>query len=319
MEFTKKNILVITDGSQGMISQVMGLAQQISANIESLESKIIFPWSKLQPGILPIFSWIFLNEIDVNTKPDIIISCGRRSVYLSIYFKRKYKDVITIHIQNPKINFQNFDYIIAPEHDNIEGNNVLSSIGALHRFTNETLKKIPESSFNLPKKNLISVFVGGDNNHYSFSKQETINLAEKIIKLKKNNSMCNFFILTSRRTSKEIKNILKLKLKGFAKICEEDDKNAYIYSLKFSEFFIVSSDSTSMISECAFTGKPIYIFHLPFKRISKRLYKFHNLFEKLNITKKLPNDNVLISWNYESLDESKRIASIVKERIIKEI
>ena len=45
--------------------------------------------------------------------------------------------------------------------------------------------------------------------------------------------------------------------------------------LKNSKFFIVTSDSTSMISECAFTGKPIYVYHLPFKRISKRISNFH--------------------------------------------
>ena len=71
-----------------------------------------------------------------------------------------------------------------------------------------------------------------------------------------------------------------------------------------------------MISECALTGNPIFVFHLPFKRKSKRIEKFHENFQKLNITKKL-NNNDLISWSYNCLNESKRIASIVKERIIK--
>ena len=97
-----------------------------------------------------------------------------------------------------------------------------------------------------------------------------------------------------------------------------DEKNPYTFALKNSEFFIVTSDSTSMISECAITGNPIFIFHLPFKRQSKRIEKFHEKFQKLHITKKLDNNNNLIPWTYNSLNESKRIASIVKERIIKE-
>ena len=91
MDFSKKNILVLTDGSEGMISQVIGLAQEFSNNITSIKTRIIFPWSRLQPGILPIFSWIFINKINFKTKPDLIISCGRKSVYLSIYLKRKYR------------------------------------------------------------------------------------------------------------------------------------------------------------------------------------------------------------------------------------
>ena len=89
MDLSKKNILVITDGSEGMVSQVVGLAQEISENINSIKTKIIFPWSKLQPGILPIFSWIFLNNLNFINKPDIIISCGRKSVFLSIFLKKK--------------------------------------------------------------------------------------------------------------------------------------------------------------------------------------------------------------------------------------
>ncbi len=82
-------------------------------------------------------------------------------------------------------------------------------------------------------------------------------------------------------------------------------------------FFVVTSDSTSMISECAFTGKPIFVFHLPFKRLSKRIESFHHEFEDLNITKKFLDNVDLNPWQYETIDEAKRISGIVKERIIK--
>ena len=95
-------------------------------------------------------------------------------------------------------------------------------------------------------------------------------------------------------------------------------KNPYTFALKYSIFFIVTSDSTSMISECAFTGKPIFIFHLPFKRASKRINNFHNQLEKLNITKKLKDQSNFTNWNYIHINESERIASIIKERIIKD-
>ena len=115
-----------------------------------------------------------------------------------------------------------------------------------------------------------------------------------------------------------MKNALKDKLKDIAIIWNENEKNPYTFALKNSDFFIVTSDSTSMISECAFTGNPIFIFHLPFKRQSKRIENFHKQFQKLKITKKLDYKNDLIPWTYVALNESKRIASILKERIIKE-
>ena len=162
MNFSKKNILILTDGSDGMISRAMGLSKQISSEINSIKTKIFFPWNNIQPGILPIYSWIFKNNIDISPIPDILISCGRKSVYLSIYLKKKYKNVISIHIQNPKVNFKKFDYIIAPHHDNIKGRNVITSIGALHKFDQNSFNNVIDEQYNIPKKNLLSVIIGGN-------------------------------------------------------------------------------------------------------------------------------------------------------------
>ena len=291
MDFSKKNILVLTDGSEGMISQVMGLANQISFKINSIKTEIIFPWNKLQPGILPVYSWTFKKKFNILTSPDFIISCGRKSVYLSIYLKRKYKKAITIHIQDPKINFKKFDYIVAPEHDMINGNNVITSIGALHKFDQLIFDKVEDKYFNIPKNNLVSIIVGGNNNHYSFSLKEINKLITKINNLKNNNPKYIFLIIFSRRTTDLIKKIINDKLNSNTIIWNDNQKNPYTYALKYSNYFIITSDSTSMISECAYTGKPIYIFHLTFKRISKRIKKFHDQFEFLNITKDLDAAN----------------------------
>jgi len=317
LDFSKKNILIITDGSQGMMSQAEGLAKQFNLNFHSIKTKLIFPWSILPPGILPIFSWIFLNKKKISIPPDIIISCGRKSVYFSIYLKKKYNS-ISIHIQNPKINFNYFDYIVAPQHDNIKGQNIIKSIGALHKFNDKLFKEVLDTNFKIPKNNLISVIIGGSNNHYRFSKKEILELIFKIKNMKNLNSNYNFLILYSRRTTQNIKKLIKENLNKDSIIWEKNNHNAYSYALKNSDYFIVSSDSTSMISECAFTGKSIFVFHLPFKRKSKRIEKFHNQFQNLNITKKLQDTNYLIPWKYDPLNESKKIASILKERIIKE-
>ncbi|MDC0226700.1 mitochondrial fission ELM1 family protein [Alphaproteobacteria bacterium] len=318
MDFLNKNILVLTDGSEGMISQVIGLAQELEGNVKSIKTRLIFPWSNLQPGILPIFSWIFKNKIKNIAKPDIIISCGRQSVYLSIFLKRKYKNIINIHIQNPKVNFLKFNYIIAPIHDKVEGENVINSIGALHKFNENFFKEINEKNFDIPKKDLISVIIGGKNNHYKFSLKEANKLIAIIKNIKKLNPNYNFLIIFSRRTSLDIKLAFINNLNKIAIIYDENKTNCYGYALKYSNFFFVTSDSTSMISECAFTKKPIYVFHLLFKRKSKRFIRFHNQFHKLNITKKLEMESDLITWDYQQLNESKRIASILKKRIIKE-
>ena len=49
-------------------------------------------------------------------------------------------NVKTIHIQNPKLSFNNFDLLLIPEHDRIKGKNVIQTKGALCFFEEKDFK-----------------------------------------------------------------------------------------------------------------------------------------------------------------------------------
>ena len=68
-----------------------------------------------------------------------------------------------------------------------------------------------------------------------------------------------------------------------------------------------------MISEASLTGKPVYIANILPKRNDKRFQNFRNLFRSLNITRSLGEP--LENWNYQKLDETNRVAKIIKEKI----
>ena len=309
MNFNKLKIWSVTDGSQGMVSQVNGLSKYISTNILEIKADVIFPWSKIQPGLLPTYNWIFKNKIS-KEQPDILISCGRRSVYFSLYCKKKFKKLINIHIQNPKISSKKFNYIISPNHDNYYGNNVINSVGALHQFEKPNVKSNP---------NLLTCIIGGDNQHYNFSYNEAYKLCKKLIQIKKFNSEIKLSVITSRRTSDLVKKILFKNLNNIAKIWNGVGKNPYKQAIQESSFFIVTSDSTSMISEVAISGNPVYIYHLPFRRNSKRILSFQNEFSELGISRNIKNIQKLEKWTYKTLNESERIARIIKEKLIKDL
>ncbi len=313
MNIDNPKIWSLTDGSQGMLSQTKGLANELSENIKEIKTEIVFPWSRLQPGLLPIFSWIFKTKLPKNEIPDIVISCGRKSVYLSVYLKRKYPKIINIHIQNPKISSKKFSFIIAPNHDNFFGKNIINSKGAIHHFKDSNNL---ENTFNFSTSNLVTCIIGGENNHYSFSKENTLDLCKKITNLKNNNNNNEILVVTSRRTNNEIKNVLKKELSSISTLWFGEGRNPYEFALYNSKYFIITSDSTSMISEASISGKPIYIYQLPMKRKSKRFIRFHEEFKKNNITKDLNNLDKLENWTYTKLEESKRIAGIIKKRII---
>jgi mitochondrial fission protein ELM1 len=91
------------------------------------------------------------------------------------------------------------------------------------------------------------------------------------------------------------------------------DKKAYLSALAISENIIVTCDSSSMVSEAALTGKPIYIANILPKKNDIRFQRFRNLFRELNITRNLGEDIEI--WDYPKLDETNRVANIIKQRI----
>ena len=155
----------------GMISQVEGLAKAL--DLEFIHEKIELNnfWKLIPPRFTPVQSYAFKNNI--NKDFNIIISCGRKSVIPSIFLKRKYKNqIMNIHIQDPKVSLDNFDLIVAPEHDGLEGKNVLKSKGAIHYLRNNELKENEnylKSKIN--KKKVVALIVGGPNKYYDYNQK----------------------------------------------------------------------------------------------------------------------------------------------------
>ena len=120
-------------------------------------------------------------------------------------------------------------------------------------------------------------------------------------------------VIPSYRTPE---NVIKKAYNTFSinhQVVRQIDKKAYLSSLAQADYIIVTCDSTSMISEAALTGKPIYVADIPTKKNDHRIKKFQELFKQLNIIKKL--DNKLRTWHYENLDETNRVANIIKQKI----
>ena len=135
---TKLKGILLTQGMHGMISQVEGLAKALDLDFTHHTVELNNLWKLLPPKLTPVSQHVF-KKINVEDY-DVIISCGRKSVIPSIYLKKNSsKKVTNIHIQDPKVNLDNFSYVIAPEHDGWTGKNVYSTKGAIHYLTKEEI------------------------------------------------------------------------------------------------------------------------------------------------------------------------------------
>ena len=310
---TKLKGILLTQGMHGMISQVEGLAKALDLNFTHYTVETNKFWKLFPPKLTPISQSVFkkINSEDF----DVIISCGRKSVIPSIYLKKNSsKKVTNIHIQNPKVNLNNFSYVIAPEHDELDGGNVFSTKGAMHYLSR---KEIDDNSDYLKNrldinKEYFSLILGGPTKHYDYTDENIHNILDLFENLISKNNLQGI-VIPSMRTPKNIIELCKNKLRTNSLIIDNVDKKAYLSALSLAKYVAVTCDSTSMISKAALTGKPIYVADIPAKKNDHRIKKFKELFTKLNIIKKL--DNKLETWHYETLDETNRIAKEIKKQL----
>ena len=310
---TKLKGILLSEGMHGMISQVEGLAKALDIEFTHHTVETNNFWKLFPPKVTPVTQKVF-KKID-SEEFDVIISCGRKSVIPSIYLKKiSNKKITNIHIQDPKVNLSNFSYVIAPEHDELTGMNVFSTKGAIHYLTKEEINY--HTNYLKDKlqseKEYFLLTLGGPTKHYEYSDENISNIFDLFNDLVKKNNLQGI-VVPSMRTPVNIIDLAKNKLGEKSLVIDTVDKKAYLSALSLAKYISVTCDSTSMISEAALTGKPIYIADIPTKKNDKRIKKFRELFDQLNITKKL--DIKLETWHYESLDETSRVAKEIKKQL----
>ena len=305
--------LLLTEGLHGMISQVEGLAKALDLEYFHERVELNSPWNLIPPSLTPKKKFIFKNQI--NYDYDVIISCGRKSVIPSIVLKKNSnKKVVNIHIQNPKISVENFDIVVAPDHDSLAGPNVLISKGAIHYLTLDEINKAKDYLVEKleKQKDVVTLILGGPTKYYNYDNESLIKIFSKINKtiLQKNMQL---IVIPSNRTPQKTIQFAKEYFNKNRLILDKVDKQAYLSSLALAKYIIVTCDSSSMISEAALTGKPVYVAMFPAIRSDKRFQKFRNLLESMNIIRILEEN--LDTWSYEKLDETNRIAKQIKAKL----
>jgi mitochondrial fission protein ELM1 len=307
--------LLLTQGMHGMISQVEGLAKALGLSYKHQKIELKSFWNLIPPKISPISENLVKNKFVCDCK--VIISCGRKSVIPSIALKKRLgNEIFNIHIQDPKISFKHFDLVISPEHDNLMGENIINTTGAIHYLTK---KEILDNSQYLgiekdKRRELVAFIIGGPNKYYKYSEKQIHELFNKVKTLFTPDKF-KIIVIPSYRTPE---NILKMAFNTFNvdhHVVKTIDKKAYLSALAISNYIVVTCDSTSMISEAAMTGKPVYIAMMKSFKPAGRFKKFYSQLRDLGITREL--EDTVESWSYNKLNEVTRIAPIVKAKMKK--
>jgi mitochondrial fission protein ELM1 len=247
--------------------------------------------------------------------PDLVISCGRKSIGPALEVKRRSGGrSYCVHIQNPHLPSSAFDLVVAATHDSLSGNNVIVTRGAIHRVTEARLKaagaEYAETLAGLPRP-LTVVLVGGSNRVYSMTPDAVADFTVKLAAFAASTGG-GLAVTPSRRTGARNIAALQAGLKETsAMIWEGTGDNPYFGYLALADQIIVTCDSVSMVSEACATGKPVYVFDLPGG--GNKFRRFHETLRQEGITRAftgVPED-----WRYEPFDDTARVAAEIRNRM----
>ena len=308
----KLKALLLTQGMHGMISQVEGLARALNLDFKHQTVKLKNFWNFIPPKLMPVTTNVLSEKFICDAK--VIISCGRKSVIPSIALKKKFgRDIFNIHIQDPKVASSNFDLVVCPKHDGLNGENVLQTTGAIHYLSNQEIKKnLNYLQVNKANKKIAAFIVGGPNNYYDFSEKEIDQVFSKM-KILFSPDKYKIIVIPSYRTPKTIIEKANNVFGHDHLVVKLVDKKAYLSALSQADYIVVTCDSTSMISEAAVTGKPIYVANMKAKKESKRFQAFYSQLKEINIIKDL--EDKIETWSYNNLDEVNRIVPKIKAKM----
>lgn len=311
MMHNEEQAWLLTGGLHGMFSQAAGLANALGLTFAHHAVRLKKPWSYLPSQLVPTKPFVFGSKLPENP-PKVVISCGRHAAIASKFIKIKYPEVFNIHIQNPIIDRSAFDCVIAPLHDGLKDVALMTTMGAIHNLNHQTLKN---SQFDKSIKQLssppIALVLGGPTKSFPWQTESMLEAIKTLIKAADDNGY-QLICVPSNRTPANLLDALRIIAPAPHVVISEICHKAYHAALNAASHIVVSCDSASMLSEAAFTGKPVYCLSFPPRRSSERLAKLHQSLYDKGIVR--PWQGRLENWSYPVLDEASRIAGLLREK-----
>ena len=307
----------MTDGKIGMVKQCVALAEAIGVTSVTKQISVGKPWRWLPPQLWPdpIRALSAKGDLLAPPWPDLLIATGRLTVAPALAIKRHSGGrCFCVQLQNPGAARGRFDLVIAPRHDRLEGDNVLSTLGALHGVTLAVLDtaaaRFRDSVAHLPRP-LVTVLLGGPNSAFGFDRAVAERLGHDLARLVENQG-AGLLITPSRRTPDEVVAVLRAALsKNTAMIWDGSGENPYHGYLGLCDTVIVTEDSVNMVTEASGTGKPIYVAALTGG--SAKFARFHKAMRDAGICRRF--NGVLEDWHYEPPNDTARAAADVRRRL----
>lgn len=310
-------IWAVSDGRAGIENQALGLAEAIArrapARVITKRVRLRTPWVWLPAGFTPAprHALTIGSDMIAPPWPNIFIGCGRASVPFGMGLREwSRRRTFVVQLQDPRVNPREFDVVVPPIHDGLEGQNVLPIVGACHRVTPEKLDQAA-LEFPTPLEDMaaprLTVLIGGRSKRQDISAKRAREISDSLVAVQRETGG-TLLVTLSRRTGEAARLHFRTWLAPHCAVFYEGEGvNPYFAMLGAADHIFVTADSVNMATEAAATGKPIHI--LAVDGDGGKLDRFHQSLTRRGCAR--PFAGRLETWVYPPLLETDRVAAAV--------
>ena len=307
--------MAVSDGRAGNARQAIALACALAPGAGEVVLQPRAPWRWLAPRRWPAAGGAFGGDFAtlLATPPALAIGCGRQAALATRLLRERGSRVV--QILDPRLPTRHWDLVVAPEHDGLRGDNVVTLAGSLHPVDDAWLARAREAFpgiAELPSPR-IAVLVGGPSAHAGLdvAAVESLLASAEAAALDEGGSL---LVVASRRTPDAVRAALRARphrVPTLAWADERDGTNPYAGMLAWADRIVCTADSVNMLSEACATRAPVFV-HRP-DALSGRPRRFvDGLLERGRIR---PLHAAATPFAVEPLREAARVAAELRARL----
>ena len=310
---------VITDEAAGNQRQALALAEQLRMlPLRHLVLEPRAPWSWLSPRLVLGGRLALRAQQRALLQPPwprVAIGCGRAAALVTRLLGRLSGGTCyTVQILDPRCDTAHWDTVITPQHDRIDGANVLRPLGSLNPVDDDWLADGRESCpalAELPRPR-VGVLLGGPRRGIALDRDYARQLATRLMERQRIEGG-SLMVLASRRTPPGVIELFRTALgdtPGLVWAGRDDGSNPYPGVLGWADRLVVTPDSVNMLSEACAVGCPVHT--LVTTPLPPKLARFHHALRSAGLLQDLDGR---IAHSHPPLRETAAVAQELRQRM----
>lgn len=305
----------LSDGHAGNVRQAQALAAALGWLRRDWVLSPRAPWRWLAPRVLPLASRAFGADFAgaCSHPPVLAIGCGRQAALATRMLRGAGARVV--QILDPRLPTRHWDLVIAPDHDGLRGDNVITLLGSLNPVDDlwlATGRGAFPAIGQLPRP-LTTVLVGGPSAHVAFDEAAFEAVVDDLESLLRRDGG-SVLVTTSRRTPAAAVARLRMRvaaLPGLVWTGPDDGPNPYAGLLGWADRIVCTADSVNMLSEACATNVPVFVAGAA--TVSGRPRRFVDALLARGRVREF--DGSLQRFEVAALRETARVAAEVRTRL----